>query len=361
MSKRWLLGMVAVAAGSLAACGSSPAGSDFHGRSSDRGENGSTETGSGQFGGNEGTNGGVNGTGKPACATASAEGAALPVYLVFMYDRSGSMDQNNKWSSTRTAMESFFASPTASNMNASLAFFPQTNCNPALYSAPTVAMRALPDASTFRNAIGGTGPQGATPTLPAVQGAIQYAQSVQQSITNGGKVAVVLVTDGLPDGCGSTPQNVAAEAARVASTIPTYVIGVGGALANLNTIAQGGGTKQAILVSDANPQQTTTDITNALGQIKNALSCEYAIPAPPNGQKLDYNAVNLVFTPTGMQSSTLTYNKDCTGGTGWHYDNPNAPSRILICQSSCDAIKTASGNGKVEIQFGCATLGGVAK
>ena len=100
---------------------------------------------------------------------------------------------------------------------------------------------------------------------------------------------------------------------------------------------------------------------NALGQIKNALSCEYGIPAPPNGQQLDYNSVNVVYTPTGGQADTLTYNKDCQGGAGWHYDDPNKPSRILICQSSCDSIKAASGNGKIELQFGCATKGGVAK
>jgi uncharacterized protein YegL len=359
MTKRWVVGVVAIVAGAVAACGSSPTGPDFPGGPG-RGKNGSNETGSGTFG-DDGSNGGVNGTGKPACATSSAEGAALPVYLVFMYDRSGSMNDNNKWTSARAAMENFFGSATAANMNASLAFFPQGSCNAAEYAAPTVAMRPLPDATTFKNAIYTTGPNGGTPTLPAIQGAIQYAQSVQTGLTNGGKVAVVLVTDGEPNGCNSTPQNVAAEAAKVASTIPTYVIGVGNSLANLNTIAQGGGTNQAILVSDTNPQQTTADLEKALGQIKNALSCEYAIPAPPGGEQIDYDAVNVVFTPTGMGPATLTYNKDCTGGTGWHYDDANAPKRILICQSSCDAIKTANGNGKVEIQFGCATKGGVAK
>jgi hypothetical protein len=359
MSKRWIAPVTALfAAAALAACGSSPSGSDFPGGQG-RGRSPTGENGNGTFGDGDPNN--PNGTNnRPTCATSAAEGAALPVYLVFMYDRSGSMDDNNKWGSARTAMDSFFGSAAAKNMNASLAFFPQSSCGVNEYAQPVVPMRALPDPA-FGGALASTAPNGGTPTLPAVQGAIQYAQSIQSGLTNGGKVAVVLVTDGEPSGCGSSPQSVAAAAAVAASTIPTYVIGVGNSLANLNTIAQGGGTKQAILVSDSNPTQTTADLEKALGQIKNALACEYGIPAPPGGEQLDFNAVNLVFTPTGGQSDTLTYNKDCTGGVGWHYDNANQPSKILICQSSCDSIKAANGAGKVEIQFGCATKGGVAK
>jgi uncharacterized protein YegL len=358
-SKVAVIALCSVAAVALAACGSSPSASDFGSGPNGNGQNNGPNNGTGDLGG--GGNGGTGTNTKPACATSSAEGAALPVYLVFMYDRSGSMDSNGKWDAAKKAMNNFFGSTTAQGMNASLAFFPQSSCNAAQYSNPSVAMRALPDANAFSNAINNTNPNGGTPTLPALQGAIQYAQSVKSGLTNGGKVAIVLVTDGEPNDCNSSPQSVAQAASQVASQIPTYVIGVGNSLTNLNTIAQGGGTKQAILVSDTNPTQTTADLEKALGQIKNALSCEYGIPAAPNGQTIDYDAVNIVYTPTGGAPDTLTYNKDCTGGTGWHYDDPNKPTRILICNTSCDAIKAANGNGKIELQFGCATKGGVAK
>ena len=54
----------------------------------------------------------------------------------------------------------------------------------------------------------------------------------------------------------------------------------------------------------------------------------------------------------------LSYNKDCTGGTGWHYDNLAAPANIELCKATCDAVKATAG-GKVSIAFGCATKGGV--
>ena len=70
--------------------------------------------------------------------------------------------------------------------------------------------------------------------------------------------------------------------------------------------------------------------------------------------------MNVVYTPPGGQGQPLTYNKDCSGdGSGWHYDNPAAPTKIQMCQTSCNAVK--SGAGKVDIVLGCATLGGVAR
>jgi len=55
---------------------------------------------------------------------------------------------------------------------------------------------------------------------------------------------------------------------------------------------------------------------------------------------------------------TLDYNADCTNGTGWHYDNPSTPTKILICPGSCNTL-LANANGKIDILFGCATQGGV--
>ena len=75
-------------------------------------------------------------------------------------------------------------------------------------------MRALPDSSTFAAAMKANSPGGNTPTLPALTGAIQYAQSVENANPLD-KVAVVLVTDGEPNDCNSTVNAVANEAASV--------------------------------------------------------------------------------------------------------------------------------------------------
>lgn len=292
---------------------------------------------------------------RPACVTSSAGGEPLPARLVFMYDRSESMQNNNKWASCRGATERFFAS--AQGMSASLSFFPGSGdqCTSA-YNVPAVSMRALPDTNAFATAIRGTAPAGNTPTLPALQGAYAYARTQQDGKH---KVAVVLVTDGEPNVCGSTLDAVSNAARTAAKDVPTFVIGVGKSLSNLNRIAAAGGTQQAILVEGSDATQTGQQLEAALRQVQNALSCDLAIPVAPAGQELNFGTVNVVYTPAGGGPDTLTYNQTCSGGTGWHYDNPQTPTRIQVCETSCKTMRAAA--GKVDVQFGCATKGGVPR
>jgi hypothetical protein len=202
----------------------------------------------------------------------------------------------------------------------------------------------------------GFSPGGGTPTLPALTGAIQYAQSVQKA-SPGNKVAAVLVTDGEPNDCNSSVNAVASEASSAASTIPTFVIGIGNA-GNLDAIAQAGGTNKATIVSTNSPQQTAQDFQKALNAIRGlTLACEYQIPPPPQGQTFDESKVNVVYTPANSGPQTLTYNQSCTGGTGWHYDDVKNPQKIILCQSTCDSVQQKS--GKIDIVLGCATNGGI--
>ena len=63
-----------------------------------------------------------------ACATQSATAEARPVYLVFMFDKSGSMTSNGspKWGSAKAASKAFFESPDSKGISASLSFFPRS-------------------------------------------------------------------------------------------------------------------------------------------------------------------------------------------------------------------------------------------
>ena len=155
----------------------------------------------------------------------------------------------------------------------------------------------------------------------------------------------------------------AAAANLVAGSIPTYVIGVGPDAQNLNAIAVGGGTSQAIMVATNNPAQTTADLQKAIGQVRtSSLGCDYTLPTPPNGQTLDINAVNVNYTPPGGQSQTLPYSKDCADPNGWHYDNPATPTLVQMCPGICATLKTTGPQGaKVDVVFGCKTVGGVTR
>src|SRR5581483_3522928 len=238
-----------------------------------------------------------------------------------------------------------------------LQYFPQgTQCSTSVFQNPAVAMRALPDNQSFASSMSSHMPGGGTPTLPAEQGAIAYAQSIASSHP-GEKVAIVLVTDGDPNDCSSTPQNVAAAAMGVANKIPTYVIGVGPSLQNLDTIAMGGGTMKATIVQTNNPAQIVQDFENALNAIRGlTLACEYNIPSPGAGQMIDFTKVNVVFTPTNAPQETLQSSQDCSNPNGWRYDNATSPTKILLCQSACTNVQKDK-SGKIDVVFGCKTNG----
>jgi Mg-chelatase subunit ChlD len=294
-----------------------------------------------------------------ACATSTAAAQAKPVTLVFAYDKSGSMNDDGKWGAAKAAMKGFFASTDAKDVSASLMFFPSGDiCSLGNYAAPQVPMTKLPSA-TFATALDAAKPGGYTPTYAALQGAIDYAENLAQGAAKDTTVAVVMVTDGVPEGCfdDHNPALAAGAAAAAAKDIPTYVVGVGNELGSLNAIALGGGTKSAFVVSVGDPNKTQQDLTAAIQQIRaSALSCDYKIPAPPNGETFDRAKVNVQYTPDAGAATSLSYNQSCAGGAGWKYDDASNPTRVLACDSTCDQIKAAS--GKVDIVFGCATKGG---
>lgn len=316
-----------------------------------------------------------------ACVTSTANATLTPANLVFMYDRSGSMgdpneggDPNAKWIPLSAGMSSFLSDPASASLNASLQFFamPFTGdlsgvCNYA-YATPVVPLTSVGDGSVLK-AIKATQPQGGTPTLPALQGAIAYATQVNKERPLE-KAVVVLVTDGIPgfyisgtNQPGCTNNDVAhvsatAQAAFAATPpIPTYVIGVGPNLGDLNAIAAAGGTKQATMISVSDPMLTAKSMQSALTQIRaQSLSCEFGLPLPPSGKMLDTHAVNVAFTGGAGVETVLAYNSDCTGGTGWHYDDLGAPTKIELCAATC-SVAQADTSGKITIAFGCSTKG----
>jgi hypothetical protein len=334
--------------------GSSGSGSSGSGTSSGSGSGGGASSG-GLFGDDGGGASSGGALGDAACVTSNVGADAVPVMLVFMFDRSGSMADQSKWTSCSQGLDAFFSDPNSKGLLASLQFFAQAKeCQAASYQTPLVPMQPLPSPS-FTSAIAGVSPNGGTPTLPALQGAIAYAQQ-NQTINPNSKVAVVLVTDGDPNDCNSTVADVSAAAKAVASTVPTYVIGIG-SVASLDAIAAAGGTGKAFVVSTTNPAQTATDLETALAAIKGStLGCEYQVPTAPAGQSIDFTKVNVIYTPSGGSPETLSYNATCGGnGQGWYYDNPSAPTKIEICAASCTSIEADKG-GKVSVALGCDTV-----
>jgi hypothetical protein len=267
-------------------------------------------------------------------------------------------DRTLKWDPVTDALDAFFQDPASTGVSASLTFFPHPNdvCNPSAYFTPAVGMRGLPELS-FGMAMDLVSPGGNTPTRPAVLGLIDYVAEARLKDPSQ-RYAMVLVTDGEPDTCNSSVNNVALELAKVASETPTYVIGVGQSLASLDQLAMSGGTDKATLVEVGDAQATKTQFLAALDAIRGlVLTCNFAIPAPPMGMSIDYQQVNITFTPGGGTPSLVPYDKDCAGtGPGWRYDDPMNPKEVQLCPASCAAARDDR-DSKLDLLFGCTTIG----
>jgi hypothetical protein len=45
----------------------------------------------------------------------------------------------------------------------------------------------------------------------------------------------------------------------------------------------------------------------------------------------------------------------CGNTDGWYYDNPAAPTKVVLCKASCDKAKGDS-KAQVSVAFGCKTV-----
>jgi len=301
-----------------------------------------------------------------ACAKATLESHVRTVDLVVMFDRSASMletlgaTKTTRWVAAGQAMKAFLASAPPSSMQASLSFFGagvkrQEVCDASSYLVPRVTLRPLPDTTnSFASVFETTFPNGSTPTAAALSGAILQAHAIGQKSAEE-RAVVVLVTDGLPEGCDEADDP--ARAIAVAkdgletSAIPTFVVGVGPKLDNLHAIAAAGGTTKAFLVDEASPEDLSKALGDALSAIRDAAgTCAVDIPAPEAaGDVLDLSKVNVTLDGA---SAPIAQSESCDGdGVGWHYDD--AKKRIVLCPSSCAEVK---GGRPVRLTFGCATV-----
>jgi hypothetical protein len=304
-----------------------------------------------------------------ACNGVSVEAEAVPVDVFVIMDRSVSMglkvqgSNMTRWEALHAAVQSFAQNPDAAGIRAGIGFFSLSggaddtrDCNPDGYAAPSVPIGLISDVGPdLAAAMDDVMPGGLTPTIPALQGAIKYARSWAQA-NPGRATSVVLVTDGFPTQCDNAPEHIS-DAAQAGYESPehirTFVIGVGDvAKFNLNNYARAGGTKTAYLTDLGD---VTSTFVNALNNITNrALACEYQLPPPPDGMKLDTAKVQVLYTPSSGDpeevpsiSSLSACAKNANGG--WYYDNADSPSKISVCPCTCARLQA----GRVDVRLGC--------
>lgn len=310
------------------------------------------------------------------CAQATLSAQAEPLHLVFIVDRSGSMceydnfgnadcnNKNSKWVQATGALKNFIGSPDSRGIKASMIMFPDKDptsnndlrCTVGNYTKAIAPEVTLPDTTTLGPAMDKhVAANGNTPTASALTGAVQYAQSLATANPND-KIVLVIATDGIPMGCSDqgSINGAAKVVSPIAADMPTYVIGVGDATGDLDTLAKAGGTTKSFSASNATPSATGKALSDALTAIRTAsVSCNFAIPAAPSGQTIDYTKVNVQVTTKGTPS-TIKQSQDCSDPSGWKYDDVNKPTKIELCTMSCGTIK-ADAYSSVGVVLGCAT------
>lgn len=403
----WLLACAAVAAsctnesdsstGAAAGSVAESAGAHSSGAQSSGGSLNLGNAPSSDAGGAAGGEAVTNVTPGDACAKSSAATEALPAVLALVVDTSGSMDWPpgwapaspddskpagaTKWEITRDALaDAVAALPAETALGAS--FYPNVEqeddvCLQNDVALPIAELGKAGSAARKRwaEALAAVVPVGATPT----HGAYRFGLSkLAESLLPGDKF-VLLITDGTPTcdlDCQCTEDNLPVDplplvreaASARADGIRTFVIGSPGseqARDVLSRLATEGGTAKTTC-SDSGPRFCHFDMTTepdlasglseALAQISSQVrSCSYPIPAPPQGESLDPDLVNVLYTPGSARDretiARAASPDDCN--EGWQYA-PDGTS-VVLCSDTC-ARAQADAKSQVEILFGCETV-----
>lgn len=274
----------------------------------------------------------------------------LDIYM--MVDDSGSMVP--WWPATIEAINMFFKDPSSAGIGVGVQFFGE-ECNAASYATPRVPIAPLPQNIPALEPAFPIIPISGTATLPAMQGAITHARLWATEHPDA-TVIVLLVTDGLPDECNSTVENVTAaarEGFEGTPSIRTFVVGIGD-IGALDAFAAAGGTGNALVTqAGAGPQ-----LVAALNKIRSAaLPCDFALPQS-DGVEVQPDRVNLRHSAASGEQTTIgsVRNREACDPNqgGWYFDNPAAPSRIIACEQSCQRLNELS--GEVKVLLGCPTV-----
>jgi hypothetical protein len=327
-----------------------------------------------------------------ACASTKIAGKQIPANLLFIIDRSGSMNCNpppvtasatcelfpiaqdanqpTKWSITRNAIAQVLGQMPSINSAGITYFNSDDACG--VQAKPNVAIAPLtaPQISALGASLNATQPRGETPIVGGVTLGYQHLHA--QPLT--GNKVLVLLTDGAetcaPDQQSAFIDKTVKDAALVG--IRTFVIGAPGsddARAFLSQIAFNGQTpRTAGCTHAAAPANVgnchfdlsgTANLAKELGEALAAISretlgCEYAVPGADQGN-VDYGKVNVFYEPgTGGSTTVLKDDgKPCDGGAnGWQYSADL--TKIRLCGTICSQVK-ADPKGAVSIALGCAT------
>lgn len=290
------------------------------------------------------------------CATSEYQSGFRDVSLYMLLDKSSSMVDDDKWFQATAALGAFVSDPAVAGMGFGLQYYPLSSyCNAEPYAVPAIGIRPLPQgAAQIGASLAAQIPGGDTPTLPALRGGIEHARA-RQIAEPDQAVAVAVVTDGWPNACDSSAEQLVSLAREGSGTEPqvlTFVIGFRtGRLSILDQIAAAGGTGHAVVIgSDGAAQQ----LVDTLKEVRAGLrECRFSLPPvdqPVVGTDVavsyrsEIGAVPVVLPAVANRTSCV--------GDGFYVDDPGSPTEVELCEATCERLH-ARRDSRVDVTVGC--------
>jgi hypothetical protein len=329
------------------------------------------------------------------CASSVVSGDLKPANLLFVVDRSGSMNCNlpedgqssedcelipakadeelpSKWELTEVALaDAFDALETGGvDVRVGLTMFPVEGTWCGVKREPDVSIAAL-DATQnteLDDFLATVSPDGSTPLAGATILAYAHLYDLLAQGSLDGNVFVVLLTDGYETCKLDELEKLLGQDVPNAYNLlnfRTFVIGAPGsegARALLSQIAWAGGTASSPDCNHAAAPENegdchfdmtmstdfAADLADTLEQISGTvLTCELDVPSNPDGGAVDYDKVNVDVNDQPISPT------DCSveGANGWEYFADR--TRIRLCGEACDLAMQE--NATVSIVLGCPT------
>ncbi len=335
------------------------------------------------------------------CAAMTKQAVLEPANLLFVVDRTGSLNCNppptmttaeceqtpakkdpaqpSKWEIVRDSLKAAVSElekvqplPSVGIMY----FNADDHCG--FPSQPSVDVVALtgddqtdPQLAAFTQSIDAVTPKGDTPIVGTMYSAYTY---LQQAALTGNKF-VILLTDGA-ETCDANNKPTLLQWAADATliNIRTFVLGAPGSeveRAFLSQVAYNGGTASSPACDHAGapPDQGNchmdmtlpgmdfkTELTKNLAAISGqAMTCAFDVPQPEPGQpEIDLNTVNVEYTSGSAAPVTIPQDNahPCSSpdNQGWQYASNN--KQIVLCGQACEQVKTDP-LAKISIEMGC--------
>lgn len=84
------------------------------------------------------------------------------------------------------------------------------------------------------------------------------------------------------------------------------------------------------------------------------VQCEFAIPEAPTGYSIDFDEVTVTYRSGDTERSELdrVENRDACTSNGWYFDDPEAPTEIVLCPEVCRTVQ-ADPEARMDVGLGC--------